>query len=87
MMYDDEGKNIEVLHCHTNDAHRILSVILDPDDNNKLQVSRMKDIALTLGDNVRVGFIRGFDMLHALNSTVMILLVYALPAVLVTEEQ
>ena len=61
-------------------------MILIPDDNNKLQVSRMKDIALTFGDNVRVGFIRGFDMLHALNSTVKRSLVYALHVVTLTEE-
>ena len=87
MMYDDEGTQIEVPHCHTNESHRILGVILAPDDNNKLQVSRMKDISLTLGDNIRVGFIRGFDMFHALNSTMMRSLVYALPAVTLTEEQ
>ena len=59
MMYDDEGTKIEVPHCHTNIAHRTLGVILALNDNNKGQVSRMKDTTLTLGDNVRVGFIRG----------------------------
>ena len=87
MMYDDVGTKIEVPHCHTDEAHRTLGVMLAPDDNNTLQVSRMKDIALKFGDNVRVGFIRGFDIFHALNSTVMRSLVYALPAVTLTEEE
>ena len=76
MMYDDEGTKIEVPHCHTNEAHRSLGVTLAPDNNNKGQVSRMKNIALKFGDNVRVGFIRGYDMFHALNSTVMRSLIY-----------
>ena len=86
MMYDDEGTKIEVPHCHTSEAHGTLGLMLAPGDNNKLQVSRMKDIALKFGDNVSVGFIRGFDMFHALNSTVMRSLVFALPAVTLTEE-
>ena len=87
MMYDDEGTQNEVPHCHTDEAHKTLGVMLSSDDNNKLQVSRMKDIALTFGDNVRVSFIQSFDILHPLNSTVIRSLVYALPAVTLTEEQ
>ena len=45
----------------------------------------MKDIALKFGDNVRVVLIRGYDMLHALNNTVMRSLCYALPTVTLTE--
>ena len=85
MMYDDEGTKIEVPHCHTNEAHRTLGVMLAPDDNNKGQVSRMKDIALKFGDNVRVRFIRGYDMLHVLISTMTRSLCYALPAVTLNE--
>ena len=59
MMYDDEGNKVEVPHCHTDEAHRILGVMLAPDDNNKSQVDMMRNIALTFGDRVHVGFIRG----------------------------
>ena len=39
MMYDDAGARVEVPHCHTNEAHRTLGVMLAPDDNNKGQVA------------------------------------------------
>ena len=87
MIYDEEGTKIEVPHCHTNVAHRTPGMKLTPDDNNKGQVSRMKDIALTCSDNVRVGFIKGYDMLHALNSTVMRSLICALSAITLTKEE
>jgi len=87
MMYDDAGARVEVPHCHTNEAHRTLGVMLAPDDNNKGQVARMMSTAQKFGDNVRVGFIRGYDILHALNSTVMRSLIYALPAVTLLEEE
>ena len=86
MMYDNEGTQLEVPYCRTNVAHQTLVLMLAP-DNNKDQVSRMKDIPPTFGDNVRAGFIRGYDMIHALNSTVMRSLIYALPAVMLTEEE
>ena len=47
----------------------------------------MMSTAQKFGDNVRVGFIRGYDILHALNSTVMRSLIYALPAVILLEEE
>ena len=57
MMYDDEGTKIEVLHCLINEAHCTLGVMLAPDDNNKGQVGRIRDIYLKIGDNVQVEFI------------------------------
>ena len=87
MKYDDEGTKIEVPYCHTNVSHRTLGVMLAPDDNNKGQVSWMKDIVLTFVDNVQVGLIRVYYMLHALNSTVMRSLIYVPPVVTLMEEE
>ena len=86
-MYDNEGARVEVPHCHTNEAHRTLGVMLALDDKNNGQVARMKENTFKFGDNVRVGFIRGYDILHALNSTVMRYLIYALSAVTLQEEE
>ena len=33
-MYDDIGSRKEVPHWHTDDAHKILGVVLAPDNNN-----------------------------------------------------
>ena len=87
MMYYDVGTKIEVPHYYTNVTNRTLGVMLAPDNNNKGQVLRMKDISLTFGDNVRVEFIRGYDVLHAINSTVMRSLIYALPVITLKEEE
>ena len=87
MMYDDEGARVDVPHCHTNEVHRILGVMLAPDETNKGQVARIKETAIKFGDNFRAGFIREYDILHALNSTVMKSLIYALPAVTLQEEE
>ena len=87
IMYDDAETKIEVPHCHKNEAHRTLGVMLAPDDNNKGQVGRMRDISLKFGDNVQVGFIRGHNVLHALNTTIVRLLIYALPVVTLMEKE
>ena len=81
MIYDDEGNKMEVLYCQSDEAHRTLGVMLAPNDNNRSQVDSMRNISLKFGDRVRVGFIRGHDVFHALNNTVMRSLIYPLPAI------
>ena len=71
MMYDDVGGRKEVIHCHIDIAHNTMGVMLAPDDNNRSQVIRMRQISSKFGDRVRVGFIKGEDVLLALTTTVM----------------
>ena len=70
-MNTDKGDRTVVPHCHTNEAHRTLGVILAPDDNNEAQVAMMHKIATKFGDSIRTGFIKGHDVLQALMTTVM----------------
>ena len=65
-MYDDKGNRIIVPHCHTDDAHRTLGVMLLPEDNNATQIEIMKAIAVKFGDKIRVGYIKGHDVMQAL---------------------
>ena len=58
MMYDNIGSHKAVPHCHINEAHRTLEVMPAPDDNNVLQISRMREMMLKFSDKVCVGFIR-----------------------------
>ena len=78
---------MEVPHYHTDEGHRALGVILAPDDNNRSQVDRMRNIALKFGDRVRVGFILGHGVFYALNSIVMRSLIYPLPAITLIEAE
>lgn len=71
MMYDDIGRRKEVSHCHTGETNKTFGVMLAHDDNNKSQISRMRQISSKFGDHVRVGFIKGEDVLFVLNGTVM----------------
>ena len=80
MMYDDSSGRKEVPHCHTDEAHKTLGVMLAPDENNRSQIVKMRQISRKFGYHVRVGFIRGPDVLQALNSTVMRSLNWTLPA-------
>ena len=69
---DDDNSNMKIVpHCHTDDAPRTLGVMLASDDNNTVQVVRMRKITSYFGDTIRAGFIKGHDVLHALHSTVM----------------
>ena len=77
----------EVPHCHTDDTHKILAVILAPDDNNSQQVEIIYKLASQFGDRLRVGCIVVHDVLHALNTTLMRLLNYPLPTLTITEEE
>lgn len=86
-MYDDNDDRKEVSHCHTDNAHNILGVMLAPDDNNRQQVERMRKIALKFGDKVRVGYICDHDILQALNSTVMRSLIYSLAVITISKEK
>ena len=70
-MDDDNGKRTVVPHCHTNEAHKTLGVMLAPEDNNESQVAMMRKIASQFGDSIRTGFIKGHDVMHALLTTVM----------------
>lgn len=44
-MYDEIGGRKEVQHCHTDEAQKSLGVMLAPDENNKSQMSRMRQIS------------------------------------------
>ena len=87
MMYDDVGRWKEVTHCHTDVVHRTLGVMLAPDDNNKSQVKRMRQIFSKFGDRVRAGYIQGEDLLLILTSTVMRSLAWPLPEITLTNQQ
>ena len=87
MMYDDNGHRKAVPHCHTDEAHRTLGVMSAPNNDNTLQISRMRKMTLTFSDKVRVGFICGRDIHQALNSTIMRSLNWPLPAVTLTEAE
>ena len=42
MMYDNVGGRKELPHCHIDEAHKTLGVMLVPDDNNKSQIIIMR---------------------------------------------
>ena len=86
-MYDDNGHRKAVPHYYTDEAHRTLGVMLAPNNNNALQMSRMRKITLKFNDKVRVGFIRGQDIHQATNSTIMRSLNWPLPAVTLTKTE
>ena len=73
------GIRIIVPHFHIDKAHKTLSVILTLDDNNKLQIDRIRKIELHFLDKIRVGFINGQDILHALKSTATCFLIEHFP--------
>ena len=58
-----------------------------PDNNNIIQIARIRNMTMKFSDKVRVGFIRGHDVLQALNSTITRSLNWTLPAITVTEEK
>ena len=41
-MSDNNSNRKVVSHCHINDTHKTLEVILAPDDNNEAQVVMMR---------------------------------------------
>lgn len=61
--------------------------MLAPDDINKSQIKRMRQISSKFGDRVRVGFIQGEDVRLALTSTVMRSLVWPLLAIILTKQE
>ena len=87
MVYDNNGTKKEVPHYCIDEAHNIVGVMIAPDDNNKNQVVKMRQLALKFGDQVQVGFIRGHDIFHALNITVMRSLNWPLPAITLTKQE
>lgn len=66
MMYDDDGDSKEVLYWHTVYAHKMLGVMLAPNDNNTSQTNIMHQILIKFGKRVRIGFISGRNIFHAL---------------------
>lgn len=62
-----------------------MSGVITPDHNDALQVSRMRETTLNFSNKVRVGFIRGHDILQALNGMVMRSLNWPLSAITTTE--
>jgi len=48
MMYDDVGGRKEVQNCHIDEAQKTLGVMLEPDDNNKSQIIRMRQYQANL---------------------------------------
>ena len=88
MAINDDNKDRTIVpHCHTNEAHKTLGVMLAPEDNNESQVSMMRKIASQFGDSIRTGFIKGHEVMHALLTTVMRLLNWSLPAITISEEE
>lgn len=86
MIYDDSGDRTVVPHCHINEAHKNLGVILAPEDNNDAQVAMMCKTASQFGDSIRTGFIKGHDVMHALMTTVMRSINWSLPVITLSEE-
>ena len=83
----DNGNMKTVPHCHTDDAHRKLEVMLALDDNNAAQMVRMRKSASYSGDKIRAGFIKGHDVIYALHSTVMQSLNCMLPEITISEDK
>lgn len=71
MMYVNTGTKNELLYCHTNATHKTLGVMLTPNDKNIQQVNRMRKFVLKVGNKVHVGLMRGHDIFHVINSTVI----------------
>ena len=86
-MNNDKGDRTVAPHCHTNEAHRTLGVMLAPDDNNEAQVTMMRKIASKFGDSIRTGFIKGHDVMQALMTTARRSLNWSLPAVTISETE
>lgn len=69
-MYDGTGNRKAVLYFHADEAHRIFSGMLALDDNDVLQVSRMREMILKFSNKACMGFIREHDVIQALNNTI-----------------
>ena len=81
VMDNDVGIRDIIPHCHADESHKSLGVMLNLDDNSTLQVYRMIQIELQFGEKIKSGFITGQNVLYALNSTAMCSLNWPLPAI------
>lgn len=77
----------EVHHCRIDASYKSLGVVLAPDDNNTIQIKRMCQIEVKFGDGVRVGFIKGHDVFHGLNSIVIRSLNWPLPVIALSKKE
>ena len=64
-----------------------MGVMLAPENNNRSQIVKMRQISRKFGDRVRVRFIRGHDVLQELNITVMRSLNWPVPITTLTERE
>ena len=49
-MYDDKGNRKAVPYYHTDEAHKTLGVMLEPDNNNILQIARIRNMTIKFSD-------------------------------------
>ena len=68
----------------TDEARRSLGVWSAPDGNNKDQIAHMREIAIEWGDKLRAGHLTKYEAWTALNTQVMKTLLYAAPAITIT---
>jgi len=87
MMYDEKGRRRSVPHCHIDDAHMTLCVMLSPDDNNSLHIYRMWALTLQFSVKAIVDFIRGHNVIQTLNGTIMRPLLRPPPSMTLTEAE
>lgn len=81
-MYNDDGNFQAIWHSGIDEFHITLGAMLTPDDNNRIQVSRMRQITLKFSDIVYMWFICRHDVLHALNKSIIQSLNWPLPVIL-----
>ena len=86
-MLDNKGSIISLKHYKADDVHRALGVMLTPEDNTMKQLDRVKNIAMTFSDNIRMVFIKINDALHVLNNTIIGLSIRPLPLITIIEEE
>ena len=86
-MDDENGNRKKLPHCHTDDKHRTLGVMLSPDDNNTAQVVRTRKVVSYFVEKIRTRFIKDHDVLHALHIPVMRLLNWPLPVITSSEDE
>ena len=83
----DRGNRTIFPYCHANSPHRTLVIVLASEDNKTTQVDQMRNIAAKFGDNIQVGYIKGHDVMQALQSMVMRSLNWPLPVITISEDE
>ena len=80
-MNDDDGNRTLVPHCHTNDNHKKLGVILSHDENNDQQVIRIKKLSRNLVTKLEVDH----NVLYGLHRIIVCTMNWPLPAITMIE--